>query len=482
MSIISNWDPANTKLAKNIGKVHSCLSCYVKTKPGCGFKADKFRLIAQDFGAPAPIPEQDELADDPSEHSEAGPNAMSSPAAEPTNHPTDDEPDLFDGAITRAPNTPTPATKKRPAPDNPSPFADSDAPPVKKTKPIGPDREDPNPSLLTPQGLPNNPKRPLPPAPTFNPELWLQSQAAKRQISENDPKGKSRDRSERPQQSPNPHPTTLPATYTPANPTPGRETTIPNPGRFVPADRALPAPQLSFSPVSHGPHLSQATSVTEMISENRTAIKGSFEATRDGLRDLLVNFEASQDRIDKKLVEQYRLLEDANGAKERAVRELELAQQVAKSLKSQNIAVEDRNADLSKKNRLLTTSVGDLEEQREKEGAKHKDEIEKLVAAKEAAEALQDAATQERKKAFAERDSAIEEATNSKVSEGIAEQVVQAAVDDKTAAQGALVESQNQVKKQEGELETLRAELDSLRAYQLGLAGPSSYAHDPNSS
>ena len=471
MAIISRWEGPKAKKPFAEGMVHSCLSCYVATKSGCGFAGNRFRLLPREYGEQSPAQETDQLGEgDESPSPPSNQNVSSNKEAnDPSNAEAGEEPDIFSSIFVppvEIPFTPTPSTKKR-NPETSSPFASSGERPTKRVKDTDYHRAAlQQPSLLSPKGLPNNPNRPL----RIAPEAWL----ARRQAAQNDPKGKARHISERPNDPPN-----LPSNQ---SPTPNQLTSVPQPreliytqpGRFSALEQSsssLPQPSLA-TPSTH------TTSASELISENRTIIKDTFVKTRDELRNILTSFEAAQSTIDKKLLEQHRLLEDANGHTQRAESDLRTVQELAKSLKRQNNAIEDRNAELSEKNKKFAASMANLQTEREEVERQHNEEVKRLHAAKEAAESLEDGATKERKKALEERDAAIAEAEKWKESVTEAEGVIEQAVADKTAAWTEREVIRQETESLRTEVEALKLQLDTLRAQQLGLAGASSYGQN----
>ena len=188
--------------------------------------------------------------------------------------------------------------------------------------------------------------------------------------------------------------------------------------------------------------------------------------------------------MDSRALEQYRLLENADGGKRRAEAELIRERESSRNLKKHCTATENRNAELSDKNKSLASKVTFLENQREQDKIRHGEQIAGLVEAKDAAESLHDEATNERKTAFAERDTAN---TNAKVHKDYADQAVlmiEQAVADKEEKHREVEALQKEVSELRTEMDRLRSDLESNPAagvsavddvqLGLGLAGPSS--------
>ena len=361
------------------------------------------------------------------------------------------------------PFTPTPNGKKR-GPGSPSPHVTSPERPTKKTKEADSLRKSvPNPSAWTLHGLPNIPNRPLPP----DPEDWLLKFAASRQAQQNDPKGKSRNPAERPNVSTDwvaaPQPRSTPEP--PAN----------KPGRFTSVEQSLLAAASAHWTHPHAQIPFYNPSASDLISKNQTFMRETLENTRDGLRNILKTFETAQSTLDKKLLEQHRILEDANGAKDRAESGIRKVQEVAAGLKRQNNAIEDRNADLLEKNKGFVTLLATIQREREEEGQRYKEELEQLHAAKEAAESLEDGATNDRKKAYKERDEAFAEVERCKESLIEAKAVVTEAVRAKKEAQAERDVYWVETERRQSELEAL-VQLTKSCDQELGLTRPSSLA------
>ena len=442
------------------GRLQACLFCHRNTKFSCKIHKIGVLMLPNQLNA-IPEPAHDELdSDDDGE----GDDDVDKDGAGLPNLSPDYEPAPPANPI-EEPRTP----HKRDRSPSPSIPSGGERLP-KRTKETE--------SVLTPQGLPANPRRAPPPAP----KTWLQA----RKISGGESKGKAREPSERPTQTANTltspeQPSLLTVPFAGPHPHPAPYPAL---GRFqtleATASGLIPSVRASSSdPYYRAP----SPTANELITSNRRSTKEAFDKARDSLQETLSVFEAAGATAEANARQQFRLLADADGGRSRAEAELGKEQEKSRTLKDRCTATENRNAELSEKNKQLASRVTLLETERETNQANHDAQIATLVAAKDAAEALHDTATNERKVAFAARDEAQREVAE-------AAEVVEQAIAEKEASEQEANELRARVSDLETQVDSLQSEANVIRweqgeqreqppaapveEPQLGVAGPSS--------